>query len=89
MGAVSAKFVSAVRIARERGLKGLAGAAGRNLGLATLYPGIGEPNSARGFFGLRTTPGISCSVSTHYGSAVCPSVCNGQPVHAVVRGPCR
>jgi len=82
MWAVSGKFVSAMRIARERGLKGLAEAAGRNLGVASLQAGLDESDIAWDFFRSQTTPGTMVDVGAHYGSALRPFVRNGWQVFA-------
>ncbi len=58
MWAVSGKFVSAMRISGERGLKGLAEASGRNFGVASLQAGLAGSDIATNLFRSQARPGV-------------------------------
>ena len=82
MWAVNDKLVSALRIARERGVTGLMQAVGRNVGLASLQAGLDESDIAWDFFRHQATQGTMIDVGAHYGSALRPFVRKGWRVYA-------
>lgn len=82
MWTVNAKIVSALRIARERGLPGIMQAIGRNMGVASQQAGLDESDMAWDFFAQQAKPGIMVDVGAHYGSALRPFIRHGWQVFA-------
>lgn len=82
MWAVNGKLISALRIARERGVSGLVQAFGRNLGVAKLQAGLDESDIAWDFFQHQASAGTMIDVGAHYGSALRPFVRKGWRVFA-------
>lgn len=82
MWAVNGKLVSALRIARERGVSGLVQAVGRNLGMSSLQAGLDESDIAWDFFQQQPGVGTMVDVGAHYGSALRPFVRKGWRVFA-------
>jgi FkbM family methyltransferase len=82
MWTVNDKLISAVRIARERGVSGLMAAVGRNLGVASLQAGLDESDIAWDFFQQQSATGIMVDVGAHFGSALRPFARRGWRVFA-------
>jgi FkbM family methyltransferase len=79
---VNGKLISAMRIARERGVSGLVQAVGRNLGVASMQAGLDESDIAWDFFHHQAAPGTMVDVGAHYGSALRPFARKGWQVFA-------
>ncbi len=84
MNPLKRKIASAVRIAREQGARGVVQAVGRQLGVASLQPGLDEAAIAWDFFRTADGSGVGTmiDVGAHYGGALRPFLTHGWQVHA-------
>src|SRR5688572_2743680 len=79
---VRGKARSAIRIARQYGLTGIAQAVARNLRLTPMPAALDEASIAWEFFQLQGTCGVMIDVGAHYGNALAPFASSGWEVFA-------